>query len=69
MAGIEELIKWLAEQTKGVVDLRYSNGGWAVMVARGNIMVCVPGTVTDDPLLSLNAAVERWNNRSVDNPF
>ena len=67
--GIEGLIKALAGYVKRTVDLRYSDGKWSVLVARGNIMVCVPGTVGDDPLESLMAAIERWETRSVDNPF
>lgn len=69
MGGIKELAEWLAKETHGTVDLRYTDGKWCVMVAQGNIMVCVHGTVRDDPMDSLIAAIDRWENRSRENPF
>ena len=70
MGGIRELIEWLSRETKGgVVDLRYANGRWCVMVAQANSMRVVPGSSSEDPIDSLNATIARWENRSPESPF
>ncbi len=60
MGSIKELTEWLSRETHGTVDLRYNDSKWCVMVARGNIMVCTHGSVTNDPMDSLHMAIERW---------
>lgn len=69
VGGIKELVEWLAKETHGTVDLRYNDKKWCVMVAQGHSMTCVHGTVRDDPMDSLSAAIDRWENRSPENPF
>lgn len=66
--GIQELMEWLRRETMRNVDLRYT-GTWCVMLASGNRMDVVHGTVTDDPIRSLEIAKSRWKSRSPDNPF
>jgi len=65
---IQALMEWLRRETMSNIDLRY-NGSWSVMIARGNLMRCVHGTVTDNPIRSLEIAKAKWESRSEDNPF
>ena len=67
--GIQELMEWLQRETRRCLDLRYSGGKWAVLLASGNRMDVVHGTVQDDPIRSLEVAKARWESRSATNPF
>lgn len=75
MSELEELMLQFYTKRHTMFDLRCSwtaVGGaisWAVMVPFGNIMVVVPGSVMRTPEASLRMALERWENRSPENPF
>jgi hypothetical protein len=60
--GIQELIEWVYSKTVGTVDLRYNDGKWSVLIANGNTMRVVHGSVKDDPISSLEAARETLEN-------
>lgn len=69
--ALQQHIETLGKFTRGLVDLRYRPYGdtWCVMVACGNIMRVVPGSICDDPIHSITNAISRWENRSEDAPF
>ena len=67
--GIQELMEWLYSKTVGTVDLRYNNHKWSVLVANGNIMMVVHGSVKDDPVSSLEAARETLESCSFHPPM
>jgi len=67
--GIQELMEWLQRETMRNIDLRYAHGKWSVLLANGNLMDVVYGTVQDDPIRSLEIAKARWESRSAANPF
>ena len=66
---VELLVKRLAELIKGGVDLRYLSGKWSVRVPMGSNMTVVPGSVMTDPIESLRHCIQRWQNRSSEQPF
>ena len=66
---VEKMVEEWASEIKRTIDLRYSNGEWCVMTAWGNIMVTVPGTIQPTLRKAVEAAVERWANRSPSSPF
>lgn len=74
-SDLHELMNLFYMKRKAMFDLRCSwtrVGGaivYSVMVPVGNIMVCVPGSLMGTPEASLRAALDRWENRSPENPF
>ena len=66
---IKESVEYLARERISSVDVRFNNGKWSVHVGVGKISVCVPDSISDDPLISLQRTIERWNTRSIDKPF
>lgn len=67
--AIDNNIEELARSRDGIVDLRYSNGKWYIMVSFGNIMVVVPGTIQPTAQKAVTAALDRWHSRSFTRPF
>lgn len=66
----EQLTKLLsAERREGLVDLRYSQNQWAVMVPFGNTMHIVPGSINPSSSESLKYCLKKWRERSPDYPF
>lgn len=66
---LAELMLELSAKTKDIVDLRVIRGGFCVMVAMGNFMRMVPGSIKNTPQESLEYCLDKWNNRSINNPF
>src|SRR2546425_584343 len=68
---VPTLIKRLSAEIRGCVDLRYSgfDGNWSVHVPFGNMMSVLPESVSKDPVVSLNLALNRWYQRSPAKPF
>jgi len=64
LEDIQSLMQKCLEEFRGCVDLRISRDGngvisFAVLVTRGNIMLCVPGAIADTPQAALKAALDR----------
>ena len=70
---LTRLAQDLAEKTHmSPIRLQFScglGGQWAVMVAIGNGMGVVPGSISNTPEAALEYCLRRWDERSQDNPF
>lgn len=69
MKEIEDKLRWLAGEWKGLIIIQCNDKGWSLHTYLGNDIRFIHGTNCESIADSVDASIKKWINRSEDDPF